>query len=204
MHLMLAPSSEAGSSRHPTTCSLQASHNRRRMSQLTCLSVDPVAVAQATHRLLVQAQRSQRAQHVNLLLHRVLTAVLHKLDAALFSRAIGGGCQWKVLHFLGKHAFAECRAGRSAVLPCHTGTLVAFSSGSVSSKSRNTVVSQQCPASVSSGKALQCNWPGPLLVGTAATAEPSSLGQAGAGWPSEPLANCHLKPQTSAGRGCRC
>lgn len=45
---------------------------------------------QATHRVLVQAQRAQRAQHVNLLLHRVLTAVLHKLDAALFSKAIGG------------------------------------------------------------------------------------------------------------------
>ena len=49
-----------------------------------------VAAPQATHRLLIQAQRAQRAQHVNLLLHRVLTAVLHKLDAALFSRAIGG------------------------------------------------------------------------------------------------------------------
>jgi hypothetical protein len=47
-------------------------------------------LVQATHRLLVQAQRAQRAQHVNLLLHRVLTAVLHKLDVALFSRAIGG------------------------------------------------------------------------------------------------------------------
>lgn len=94
MHLMSAPSSEAGSSRRPVTCSLLALHNGRRSLQLACLSMDdPGAVAQATHRLLVQAQRAQRAQHVNLLLHRVLTAVLHKLDAALFSRAIGGGCQ---------------------------------------------------------------------------------------------------------------
>ena len=48
------------------------------------------SATQVVYRMLVTAQRAQRAQHVNLLLHRVLTALFHRMDAALFSAMLGG------------------------------------------------------------------------------------------------------------------
>lgn len=53
-------------------------------------SAAATCTAQVVYRMLVAAQRAQRAQHVNLLLHRVLTALLHRMDTALFSAMLGG------------------------------------------------------------------------------------------------------------------
>lgn len=53
-------------------------------------SAATICAVQVVYRMLVAAQRAQRAQHVNLLLHRVLTALLHHMDTALFSAMLGG------------------------------------------------------------------------------------------------------------------
>ena len=98
------------------------------------------------------------------------------------------------LYLLGGHAFAEHRAGAALFSRVFGGALVAFSAAPVSSKKQKH---SHGSAVFSSGQFRQgrssASGPAPLLVHTAATAEPSSPSQAEAGWPSKTLTSCHLR-----------